>query len=49
MLTGVKLKEAGQSAGIFVGEKAKDAKGNVAGVAGRMGTLVKTRWSRHLS
>ncbi|KAK6936882.1 Rho GTPase-activating protein domain [Dillenia turbinata] len=43
--SGIKLKEAGQSAGTFVGEKAKDAKGNVAGVAGRVGSLVKTRWS----
>lgn len=43
--SGVKLKTAGQSAGIFVGEVAKDAKGNVADVAGRVGSLVKSRWA----
>ncbi|GMP23987.1 hypothetical protein CsSME_00001402 [Camellia sinensis var. sinensis] len=43
--SGVKLKEAGQSAGTFVGEVAKDAKGNVAGVAGKVGSMVKSRWS----
>lgn len=41
----MKLKEAGQSAGTFVGEAAKDAKGNVIDVAGRFGTMVKSRWS----
>lgn len=41
----MKLKTAGQSAGIFVGEVAKDAKGNVADVAGRVGSLVKSRWA----
>ncbi|OVA04674.1 Rho GTPase-activating protein domain [Macleaya cordata] len=39
--SGVKLKEAGN----FFGEVAKDAKGNVAEVAGRVGSLVKSRWS----
>ena len=43
--TGVKLKEAGQSARTFVGEAAKDAKGNVVDVAGRLGSMVKSRWS----
>ncbi|XP_057952520.1 uncharacterized Rho GTPase-activating protein At5g61530 [Malania oleifera] len=43
--SGVKLKEAGQSAGTFVGEVAKDAKVNVADVAGRVGSMVKSRWS----
>ncbi|XP_062092210.1 uncharacterized Rho GTPase-activating protein At5g61530 [Humulus lupulus] len=43
--SGVKLKEAGQSAGTFVGEVAKDAKGNVADVAERVGSLVKSRWA----
>ncbi|KAK9293176.1 hypothetical protein L1049_021165 [Liquidambar formosana] len=43
--SGVKLKEVGQSAGTFVGEVAKDAKGNVADVAGRVGLMVKSRWS----
>lgn len=43
--SGVKLKEAGQSAGSLVGEAAKDAKGNVAGVAERVGSMVKSRWS----
>lgn len=42
---GVKIKEAGQSAGTFVGEVAKDAKGNVADVAERVGSLVKSRWA----
>ena len=41
--TGVKLKEAGQFAGTFVGEVAKDAKGNVVDVAGRLGSMVKSR------
>lgn len=43
--SGVKLKEAGQTAGTFVGEVAKDAKGNVADVAERVGSMVKSRWS----
>ncbi|CAK9135131.1 unnamed protein product [Ilex paraguariensis] len=43
--SGVKLKEAGQSAGTFVGEVAKDAKGNVTDVAGKVGSMVKSRWS----
>ncbi|KAF8412437.1 hypothetical protein HHK36_000401 [Tetracentron sinense] len=43
--SGVKLKEAGQSAGTFVGEVAKDAKVNVADAAGKVGSLVKSRWS----
>ena len=42
---GVKLKEARQSAGTFVGEVAKDARGNVADVAERVGSLVKSRWA----
>ncbi|XP_010258815.1 PREDICTED: uncharacterized Rho GTPase-activating protein At5g61530 isoform X2 [Nelumbo nucifera] len=42
--SGVKLKEAGQSAGTFVGEVAKDAKGNVADAAEKVGSLVKNRW-----
>ena len=41
----MKLKEAGQSAGTFVGEVAKDAKGNVADVAEKVGSIVKSRWS----
>ncbi|KAL4574906.1 hypothetical protein LXL04_021746 [Taraxacum kok-saghyz] len=43
--SGTKLKEAGQSAGSFVGEVAKDAKGNVSEVAGKLGSVVKSRWS----
>lgn len=43
--SGVKLKEAGQSAGTFVGEVAKDAKGNVTEVAEKVGSIVKSRWS----
>ncbi|GAV75706.1 RhoGAP domain-containing protein [Cephalotus follicularis] len=43
--SGVKLKEAGQSAGTLVGEVAKDAKGNVTGVAERVGSVVKNRWA----
>ncbi|KAM7504610.1 hypothetical protein LguiB_003514 [Lonicera macranthoides] len=43
--SGVKLKEAGQSAGTFVGEVAKDAKGNVTDVAEKVGSMVKSRWS----
>lgn len=41
----VKLKEAGQSAGTFVGVVAKDAKGNVADVAEKVGSIVKNKWS----
>lgn len=41
----MKLKEAGQNAGTFVGEVAKDAKGNVAEVAEKVGSMVKSRWS----
>ncbi|KAL6330674.1 hypothetical protein AAG906_003285 [Vitis piasezkii] len=41
----VKLKEPGQSARTFVGEAAKDAKGNVVDVVGRLGSMVKSRWS----
>ncbi|CAI0450610.1 unnamed protein product [Linum tenue] len=43
--SGVKLKEAGNSAGTFVGEVAKDAKGNVADAAERVGSAVKSRWA----
>ncbi|XP_022985483.1 uncharacterized Rho GTPase-activating protein At5g61530 [Cucurbita maxima] len=43
--SGVKLKEAGQSAGTFVGGVAKDAKGNAADVAERVGSLFKSRWA----
>lgn len=42
---GVKLKEAGQSAGTFVGEVAKDAKYNFTDVAERVGSMVKSRWA----
>lgn len=41
----MKLKEAGHSAGNFVEEVAKDAKGNAADVAERVGTLFKSRWA----
>ncbi|KAL6530297.1 hypothetical protein OROHE_014650 [Orobanche hederae] len=43
--SGVKLKEAGHSAGTFVGEVAKDAKENVADVAEKVGSAVKSRWA----
>ncbi|KAI4332804.1 hypothetical protein L6164_017684 [Bauhinia variegata] len=43
--SGVKLKEAGKSAGTFVGEVTKDAKSNVADVAERVGSIVKSRWA----
>ncbi|XWS36977.1 hypothetical protein CRYUN_Cryun19dG0003700 [Craigia yunnanensis] len=43
--SGVKLKEASQTAGTFVGDVAKDAKGNVADVAERVGSMVKSRWA----
>ena len=42
---GVKLKEAGHTAGTFVEEVAKDAKGNVADAVGKVGSMVKSRWS----
>lgn len=41
----MKLKEASQTAGTFVGEVAKDAKGNVADAAERVGSVVKSRWA----
>ncbi|CDP05364.1 unnamed protein product [Coffea canephora] len=41
----VKLKEAGHTAGTFVEEVAKDAKGNVADAVGKVGSMVKSRWS----
>ncbi|KAK4838627.1 hypothetical protein QYF36_015193 [Acer negundo] len=43
--SGVKLKQAGQTAGTLVGEVAKDAKGNVADAAERVGSMVKSRWA----
>ncbi|PIN09151.1 hypothetical protein CDL12_18268 [Handroanthus impetiginosus] len=43
--SGVKLKEAGHTAGTFVGEVAKDTKGNVADVAEKVGSAVKSRWA----
>ncbi|KAK2379430.1 small G protein family protein / RhoGAP family protein [Trifolium repens] len=43
--SGVKLKEAKESAGTFVGEVTKDTKSNVAEVAGRVGRTVKSRWA----
>ncbi|KAI3458340.1 hypothetical protein Pfo_015003 [Paulownia fortunei] len=43
--SGVKLKEAGHSAGTFVGEVAKDTKENVADVAEKVGSAVKSRWA----
>lgn len=43
--SGVKLKEAGHSAGTFVEGVAKDAKGNAADVAERVGSLFKSRWA----
>ncbi|XP_061367411.1 uncharacterized Rho GTPase-activating protein At5g61530 [Gastrolobium bilobum] len=43
--SGVKLKEARESAGTFVGEVTRDTKSNVAEVAGRVGTMVKSRWA----
>ncbi|GAB4825906.1 hypothetical protein Ancab_008773 [Ancistrocladus abbreviatus] len=43
--SGVKLKEAGQSAGALVGEVAKDAKVNVVDVAEKVGSVVKSKWS----
>ncbi|KAK1577886.1 hypothetical protein Q3G72_025698 [Acer saccharum] len=43
--SGVKLKQAGQTAGTLVGEVAKDAKGNVADAAERVGSIVKSRWA----
>lgn len=41
---GGRLKEAGKNAGAFVGEVAKDAKGNATEIAGRVGSAVKSRW-----
>ena len=41
----MKLKEASQTAGTFVGEVAKDAKGNVSNVTERVGSMVKSRWA----
>ncbi|KAJ7949490.1 small G protein family protein / RhoGAP family protein [Quillaja saponaria] len=43
--SGAKLKEAGQSAGTFVGDVAKDTKSSVADVAERVGSMVKSRWT----
>ncbi|KAK9913989.1 hypothetical protein M0R45_037788 [Rubus argutus] len=43
--SGVKLKEAGQSAGTFVEEVTKDAKVNVSDMAGRVGSMFKSRWA----
>ncbi|KDP22454.1 hypothetical protein JCGZ_26285 [Jatropha curcas] len=43
--SGTKLKEAGQSAGTYVGGVAKDARGNVADAAERFGSAVKSRWA----
>ncbi|XVF54931.1 hypothetical protein PTKIN_Ptkin05aG0220300 [Pterospermum kingtungense] len=43
--SGVKLKEASQTAGTFVGEVAKDAKGNVSDAAERVGSMFKSRWA----
>ncbi|XP_020232630.1 uncharacterized Rho GTPase-activating protein At5g61530 [Cajanus cajan] len=43
--SGVKIKEAKESAGTFVGEVTKDTKSNVAEVAGRVGSMVKSRWA----
>ncbi|CAA2935361.1 uncharacterized Rho GTPase-activating At5g61530 isoform X1 [Olea europaea subsp. europaea] len=42
--SGVKLKEAGQTAGTLVGDVAKDTKENVADVTGKVGSAVKSRW-----
>ncbi|KAL2527019.1 putative Rho GTPase-activating protein [Abeliophyllum distichum] len=42
--SGAKLKEAGQTAGTFVEEVAKDTKENVSDVAGKVGSAVKSRW-----
>ncbi|GLT40236.1 hypothetical protein SLA2020_143860 [Shorea laevis] len=43
--SGGKIKEAGQTAGTFVEEVAKDAKVNVADAAERVGSIVKSRWA----
>ncbi|XP_028802504.1 uncharacterized Rho GTPase-activating protein At5g61530 [Neltuma alba] len=43
--SGVKFKEARESAGAFVGEVTKDAKSNVTDVAERVGSVVKSRWA----
>ncbi|CAI9771823.1 unnamed protein product [Fraxinus pennsylvanica] len=42
--SGLKIKEAGQTAGTFVGDIAKDTKENVSDVAGKVGSAVKSRW-----
>ena len=42
--SGTKLKEVGQSAGSFVGEVAKYAKGNVFEVAEGVGSVVIGQW-----
>ncbi|KAG1354401.1 putative Rho GTPase-activating protein [Cocos nucifera] len=43
--SGVRLKQAGQSAGAFVGDVAKDAGENAADMAGKVGSMVKGRWA----
>ncbi|XP_039142283.1 uncharacterized Rho GTPase-activating protein At5g61530 [Dioscorea cayenensis subsp. rotundata] len=43
--SGVKLKQAGQSAGSFVGDVAKDAGENVVDAAEKVGSMVKSRWA----
>ncbi|KAL6127904.1 hypothetical protein ACLB2K_071265 [Fragaria x ananassa] len=43
--SGVKIKEAGQTAGTFVEEVTKDAKVNVSDMAGRVGSMFKSRWA----
>ncbi|GKV17535.1 hypothetical protein SLEP1_g28027 [Rubroshorea leprosula] len=43
--SGVKLKEARQTAGTFVEEVAKDAKVNVSDVTERVGSMFKSRWA----
>ncbi|KAF5180922.1 Rho gtpase-activating protein gacjj [Thalictrum thalictroides] len=43
--SGVKLKEARQTAGPIVEEVAKDAKEKVVDVAGKVGSMMKSRWS----
>lgn len=45
MDAGVKIKEAGQTAGTFVEEVTKDAKVNVSDMAGRVGSMFKSRWA----
>lgn len=41
----MKLKQAGQSAGSFVGDVAKDAGENVVDAAEKVGSMVKSRWA----